>query len=163
MTPSNALRTFRTFRTFGAFRTSSALLLFGLVTLALADPLPAARPGNWDLTVSIGGQPGTSLQKVCRAPGAFNPGQSLDRLEKAGMTCDHKEVTAKGPVVTLDYLCKLKGTDITSHSDTTFTGDTAYHSEIHTRYQSASGSISDTAIVLDGKWTGPCAEGQTPE
>jgi Protein of unknown function (DUF3617) len=146
---------------------SSKVLLAALLSLGTigsrADGLPPVKTGNWDMTVTVAGQPGSSVQKVCRSQPTYNPGQSLERMEKAGMTCTRKQVSTQGPVVSMDYLCKLKDTEITSHSDTTFSGESAFHSEVHTRYSSANGGVSDMAMVLDGKWTGPCTEGQTPE
>ncbi len=131
---------------------------------AWGEGLPPIKSGNWDMTVTVAGQPGSSVQKVCRTQPTYNPGQSLERMESAGMTCSKKEISTQGAVVTLDYLCKLKDTDITSHSDTTFTGDTAFHSEVHTRYSSKAGaSVSDVAVVLEAKWTGPCTEGEPSE
>jgi hypothetical protein len=145
-------------------KTLIAILLSLGATAPYAEGLPTVKTGNWDMTVSIAGQPGTSVQKVCRAQPSYNPGESLERMEKAGMTCSRKDLTSNGSVVTMDYLCKLRDTEIVSHSETTLTGDSALHSEIHTRYRSATGAVlSEVAVVVDGKWTGPCTEGQTPE
>jgi hypothetical protein len=46
------------------------------------------------------------------------------------------------------------------HSTTTLTGDSAYRSEI--RLPADEPAPSDTAITIDGKWTGSCPQGVVP-
>ncbi|MGA2550472.1 MAG: DUF3617 family protein [Burkholderiaceae bacterium] len=141
-----------------------ALLMLFLAAGSRADPLPATRVGSWDTTVTIAGQPAAAVQKVCRAQNSFDPSRAMDRFEKAGMNCSKKEVSSQGPVVSMDYVCTLKDTQITSHSETTVSADTAFHSEVHTRYaNTAKGTVTDTGITVDAKWTGPCTADQTPE
>ena len=84
-----------------------------------------------------------------------------------GQMCSKFKIDVQGgnKVVT-DAVCKINApngaVNMTSHSETTYTGDTAYATQGHITYDPAIMGHADMAITSSGRWVGQCAAGQKP-
>jgi hypothetical protein len=110
------------------------------------------KPGLWLVTRTIGpaGAPMTSRMCVDAATDA------------AAKDCSKNDVKIDGKQITIDAVCTAVGTQMTTHSVTTFTGDTAFHTDITVHYQPPMMGESDATMTQDGKWTGACPADMQP-
>jgi hypothetical protein len=137
-----------------------ALLLFAVA--ASADQLPHRKPGLWQVTMSMQGtsRPPTISQFCIDAQtesALLNKGQSA--MKKM---CSRHSLSISGNVATMDNTCKFGHSVQTTHSTTTFAGDTAYHSDTRAHYAPALFGKVDMSTIQDGKWMGACPRGMHP-
>lgn len=130
---------------------------------AVCAEMPGLKAGNWDTLVKVDGDTTGTLRQICSAGGPFDPNKLQEKARSAGLNCSRNEVSIQGSVMTADTVCTAPNkVTVSTHTVTTFSGDEAYHSESHGHYEPAVAGTSDTTVILDAKWTGPCVPGQTP-
>jgi hypothetical protein len=146
-------------------RRSTAVILVATASVALmaqADKMPKRKPGLWDMTVSTGmaGVP-PQASKMCidAALDAALYNYSIGATKQA---CSKNQIKSDGKSVTSDAVCSVGGSQMTSHSTTNFTGDTAFHTEIKAHYEPPMLGLADIAMTQDGKWAGPCPADMKP-
>jgi len=146
-----------------------AVSLLGLTSVALAQDIPAnmpkRKPGLWEMQTSgMGGQPQTT--KICLDADTDTAMYKMG-THMGGQMCSKFKIDVQGgnKVVT-DAVCKINApngaVNMTSHSETTYTGDTAYATQGHITYDPAIMGHADMAITSSGRWVGQCAAGQKP-
>ncbi|MGO9006750.1 MAG: DUF3617 domain-containing protein [Beijerinckiaceae bacterium] len=139
----------------------TAILMSTIVsTAAFADEFPPRKPGLWEITVTGEKRPARTM-KMCIDK------ETDDLFHKLGtdlsvQVCSRRDLKVTDNVATVEAQCKAGGSTVTSTSVTTFTGDTAFHSESKSHFEPAVLGKTDFASVQDGKWTGPCPSDMAP-
>lgn len=135
-----------------------ALLSAGTVAgPARADEFPPRKAGLWqvDMTMSMAQMPPQQM-KMCIDPGTDAEMYKLGISASQGM-CDKPDLHRSGNTVTVSTMCKMGDSQISTTAVTKFTGDTAYHTEAHTKMTPApAGGSGETTITQEAKWVGPC-------
>jgi hypothetical protein len=142
-------------------------LMFGCAaalgaTSALAIDFPTLKPGLWEsnLTREGAGQKAPTM-KMCMDA-------SLQKeMMDAGMgtmkeLCSKNDIRREGNKVISNAECKFGDSTMKSTSVTTFTGETAYHTDVKATYDPPMAGKGSNSTVIDAKWTGPCPAGMQP-
>ena len=139
-----------------------ALLPVLIMGRAVADDTPPRKPGLWLIVMD---RPGRSMppneMKSCIDA---NTDAEMFKMGMASVQsiCSHMESHRDGDVFTTIAVCKISETEMTSRSVSHFTGDTAYHSDIVTKYDPPMMGRSESVMAQDAKWTGPCPPDMQP-
>ncbi len=150
------------------YRWLVAVSLLGMAGTALAQDLPAnmpkRKPGLWEVqTAGMGGQP--QVMKLCLDA---DTDQAMYKMgtKMRGQMCSKLDISMQGAVLVSDAACKVDtpngAVNMTSHSETTFQGDTAYQTTGHIKYEPAMMGRSESSLSSSGHWVGACAAGQKP-
>lgn len=128
----------------------------------VAEGLPARKPGLWEINMNAA-EPNAPqrLQKVCLDP------VTDQLLYKVGAgasqkLCNKLDVRNSGGKVVVDSECHIAGSTATSHSVTTFSGDTAYHTDVRVHYEPAMFGRTDSASIHEARWIGECPSDMRP-
>ena len=73
--------------------------------------------------------------------------------------CTKNDIRREGNKVYGSAECKFGDSTMKSSSVTTFTGDTAYHTEVKSTYDPPMQGMPSANAVIDAKWTGACPAG----
>jgi hypothetical protein len=135
-------------------------LLLGMISFACgaavthAGDYPNIKEGLWSTT--------TTMSDAKRPPQVGNMCNNtavmqsvIDAHKKTDQPCKIVSLTHSGPVYTEQTECNLGGQVRKSTSVTTFTGDSAVHTEI----RQADGSVT---VTSDSKYVGACPSGMVP-
>lgn len=146
---------------------SFTALVFGCVAAvaapcALAIDFPTLKAGLWEsnMTREGAGQKAPTM-KMCMDA-------SLQKeMMDAGMgtmkeMCSKNDIRREGNKVFANAECKFGDSTMKSASVTTFTGDTAYHTDVKATYVPPMAGKGSDSTVIDAKWTGPCPAGMQP-
>ncbi|WP_109124104.1 DUF3617 family protein [Dyella sp. C11] len=145
-----------------------AVSLLGLAGVAVAQDIPAnmpkRKPGLWEMQTSgMGGQSQTT--KFCLDADTDTAMYKMG-THMSGQMCSKFNIQADGSKVTTDAACKLNtpngAVNMTSHSETTYQGDTSYSTQGHIKYEPAIMGHSDMDVTSSGRWVGQCEAGQKP-
>jgi hypothetical protein len=145
-----------------------AVSLLGLAGAALAQDIPAnmpkRKPGLWEMQTSgMGGQPQTT--KICLDAETDTAMYKMG-TQMSGQMCSKFNVDVQGSKVVTDTACKIQtpngDVNMTSHSETTYQGDTSYATQGHIKYDPAIMGHAEMAVTSTGHWVGQCAAGQKP-
>lgn len=124
--------------------------------------LPARKPGLWEINMNAADPNAPQrLQKVCLD-------SATDQLlYKVGAgasqkLCSKLDVSNNGSRVVVDSECHIAGTTATSHSVTTISSDTAYHTDVRVHYEPAMFGRTDSAASHEAKWVGQCPPDMRP-
>ena len=132
--------------------------------LYAADP-PAVKEGLWSIhTVSIdnpGSKKTDGTRSICRNH-AYDTRIREQAEKQQKQTCKSANRTSSGNSFTDESECTVQGSVIKTKGVTTFTGDTAFHSETHATYTPALYGNAETTMVIDQKYVGPCPAGMEP-
>jgi hypothetical protein len=130
-----------------------------LLTAGPTDP-PLVKEGLWEVhtetTNNPSGKKSEGSYTLCRTH-EFD--QAMRANEKSMKGCNTVSENFQNGSYTSEIQCKIGATTIDSKGTTTFTGDTAIHSETRTSYSPAMGGTTDSTIVMDSKYTGACPDG----
>jgi len=143
---------------------SIALLVLcaGPYGLARAQDMPSRKSGLWEIVMTMPGGPMPPQQmKMCIDPATDAAMYKLGSNAGQEM-CDKREVKRTGSTLTVDAECKLGDARTSSHSVTTFTGDSAYHTDITTKFDPPVAGQAGSTMVQEAKWTGPCSADMQP-
>ena len=140
-----------------------AALLGGLVsTGARADNPPKRKPGLWEVTLHMAsGTMAPQVMKLCID-------EATDAaLFKYGMNavqgvCSRNDLRGSGSVFTMDTECKMGDMKLTSHAVMTFTGDTAYRTDVQSHFDPPMMGRSDSSMTQEAKWIGACPADMQP-
>lgn len=140
--------------------------LSGLVCLATgarSDDFPARKAGLWQVTMTMPSMKMPSNEtKMCIDAASDAALQKLG-METAGTVCSRKDISRSGSVVTSDSVCSMGNRQITSHAVMTFTGNTAYHTDIKSHIDPPmTAGREDSTMSQDAKWVGPCPADMKP-
>ncbi len=129
---------------------------------ALAIDFPAMKSGLWESSVTREGAP----QKAGATKMCMDPAVQKEMIEMGTGTmksmCSKNDIRREGNRVYGTAECKFGESTMKSSSVTTFTGDTAYHSEIKSSYDPPMQGMPSGNTVINAKWTGACPAGMQP-
>jgi hypothetical protein len=129
---------------------------------ALAQDIIPRKPGLWRITMNMAGAPaGMPPITMCLdSKTDANMQQMAQSGEKPD--CSKNEVKRSGNQMTMDSVCKIDNSVSTSHGVITFSGDTAYHMDMTTRFNPPMAGQAEHKMSQDAAWTGPCPAGINP-
>jgi hypothetical protein len=145
-----------------------AVSLLSVAGAALAQDIPAnmpkRKPGLWEMQTSgMGDQAQTT--KICLDADTDTAMYKMG-THMSGQMCSTFKIDVQGNKVLTDAVCKINApsgaVNMSSHSETTYEGDTAYSTQGHIKYDPAIMGHADMAMTSTGKWIGQCAAGQKP-
>jgi len=127
-----------------------------------AADLPMRKPGLWEITMNMGNPKiPPRVEKVC-LDAATN--QLLYKVGAGASQkmCSKVDIQNSGGKVVIDSQCNLGSTKTSTHSVTTMTGDSAYHTDVSVHYDPPLFGKSDSTMTHDAKWTGACPADMRP-
>lgn len=140
----------------------ASLAAVGVAGAVLAADAPHRKPGLWEMTShSTTSKRGDISRRIC-----------LDRAseqllnEQAAMTgeaaCSKVETHMSGNQFVARAVCNLGGMKMTSEAITTFTGDTASITKVHTVFDPPLAGKSQSDSEEEAKWLGACPADMQP-
>jgi hypothetical protein len=140
-----------------------AIALTGSVAVdALAAEPPVLKSGLWELSRSTDQQPEPKrLTTMCLDESVQSQMREFG-LGVAKELCTKSDRRLEGNHLTIDAVCKLGQTTMTTHSATVFSGNTAYHTEGSATYDPPLMNVTEAKTSVDAKWVGDCKPGQRP-
>jgi Protein of unknown function (DUF3617) len=131
----------------------------GIALVMAADQRPHYKPGLWNITVTLASAKPAS-EKICidQATETLMYQVGTNTAQKA---CSSSQVHSNSSQITVDAVCQSETSKHTVHSVTNFTGDTAFHADIASHYETPVGR-PDSKSTLDGKWMGACPSDMKP-
>ena len=140
-----------------------AICCSGLVgPSALAADLPVLKAGLWELTRSTPQEPETKRITTMCLDESVQAEMREFGLGVAKELCSKSDRRVEGNRLTIDAVCKLGTSTMTTHSVMTFSGNTAYHTEGSATYDPPLMNMTEAKSSIDGKWAGECPPGQQP-
>jgi hypothetical protein len=142
-----------------------ALILAGSAACApaFALDLPPRKAGLWLVTMAMSGSGGMPARetRMCTDDSTEAAITAMGGNMMQGV-CSKRDIKRNGDTVTGDSVCQMGQTQMTSHSDTRFTGNAAYHTDIKTRFDPPMMGRTESTMTQDGKWIGPCPADMQP-
>src|ERR1700733_6845410 len=120
-----------------------------------ADQMPHHKAGLWEITMTLAQKPGH--EKICLDDAT----EKLMYKMGVGMSqkmCSQVSMHSSTSQFTVESTCKSGNSTFSSRSVTTFTGDTAYRTEITSHHENR----PDSTTTMDGKWIGSCPADMKP-
>jgi hypothetical protein len=139
---------------------SLAAPLFAIHTAALADEVPARKPGLWEITTSGDGS-APDVSRLCLDAATESALMAKGKATISGI-CSRREIHRDGDVITEDSVCRPIKSETTSHTVTTLNGDVAYTTVITAHYNPPFMGHADSTTKQDAKWLGPCGADMKP-
>lgn len=133
---------------------SGMMSIAWLAAAAHAGDYPNIKEGLWSTTTLMSGaKRPAQMANMCNNTAVMQ--SVIDAHKKSDQPCKITSLTHSGSVYTEQTECTIAGVVRKSTSVTTFTGDTAVHTEI----RQADGSVT---VTSDSKYVGPCPAGMVP-
>ena len=129
---------------------------------AFADDIPVLKSGLWELSRSTSQQPETKRLTTMCLDQSVQAEMREFGLGVAKEMCSKSDRRVEGNRLTIDAVCKLGTTTMTTHSVMTFSGNTAYHTEGSATYDPPMMNMSESKSSIDAKWVAECPPGQQP-
>jgi hypothetical protein len=146
-------------------RQPCALLLIALTTAslaggALAADMPKRKAGLWEITMQSDGMPNMGPIQQCIDQNTDDLMQQRAKQNKND--CSVMDIKPSGNKVTIHSVCKFEGS--TATTDAVFIGafDAGYKGEMNTRFNPPMHGMSESKMLQEAKWLGPCKPGQKP-
>jgi hypothetical protein len=139
------------------------LLIALLTPLAVAaQDLPKLKAGLWEMTNVSSRNPGQPMKSTVCLDTTLQ--QDMIRMGTGMMQgmCSKHDLKVSGNKVTGEAICNLGGSTMTSRSVMTMTGDTAYRTEAHARFDPPMMGSAQSDTVIEGRYLGACRPGQRP-
>jgi len=139
-----------------------AILMLGSVVSATALELPTQKPGLWQTTMKGEKIPGGSRSyNMCLDVASLAEAKaSADAHLKND--CSKSDVHMQGSTWISESTCTFSGTHVVGHTETTFVGDNAFHTEVTSSSDSPKHGKTTSVMTVDSKYLGPCPPGQEP-
>lgn len=142
-----------------------ALLAAAACTLpALAQDYPKLKPGQWEITIrtAAGAESPPPRKSTMCTDEAMQQDMMKMGTGAAREMCSKNDMKRDGNRILATAECRFGESKVTSRSVMTFTGDTAYRTEITAVYDPPQYGTKESRITLDGKYVGPCRDGMVP-
>jgi hypothetical protein len=129
---------------------------------AYADDLPQRKAGLWQVDMANpGGQMPPQQMKMCIDANTDAEMYKMGMSAAQGM-CSKPDIHRSGDTMTTNSQCKMDQTQITTQSVTKFNGDSAYHTDINSKFNPPMMGHSDSVMTQDAKWVGACPADLVP-
>lgn len=131
------------------------IALASLVGVAVAADAPHRKPGLWEMTSHA------STRRICLDRETED---LMNRMAVASgqEACSKVETHASGNQFTAKAVCNMGGVKMSSEAVTTFTGDTASTTKVHTIFDPPLAGRSQADTQDDAKWLGACPADMKP-
>jgi hypothetical protein len=127
-----------------------------------ASDFPARRAGLWNVTINMeNAKLPAQTNKMCIDAATDAKLMRLGLASKEAQ-CTSMNVTGGGNVRTVDSICHFNGGTQKNHVVMTYAGDSAYRMDMRSQFSPPISGHSDSHIVQDGKWAGPCPANMKP-
>lgn len=141
-----------------------AVLMLLTMALAAQTNYPPLKDGLWSTQTQTVTQPGNVKDQgsysFCRSS-AYDESVRAKAKEKQKNCASYNEHVS-GTTITTEGECKVASTTVKISSKATILGETAAHSESHTTYTPPLGNVSESTMIMDQKYVGPCPSGMQP-
>ena len=136
------------------------MTMLGSLASASALELPVQKPGLWQTTMKGEKIPGGSRSySTCLDVASLAEAKaSADAHLKND--CSKSDVRKEGSTWIAESTCTFSGTHIVGRTETTFSGDDAFHSEVTSISDSPKHGKTTSVMSIDSKYLGACAAGQ---
>jgi len=137
-----------------------ALAVTAAIPARAAAPMPYSKPGLWVIQQHMGtGR--TYSSKMC------TDAASQAAMLKAGaglsaQMCDKQDTSASGAQVTIDAVCHVGPSTLTSRTVVTYSGDSAFHVVSDGVFSPALMGKTKSHTTMDAQWNGACPAGMAP-
>lgn len=137
-----------------------AALAPGAAGMAVAQELPARKPGLWEITMQVTNAPSQTMRQCIDArtdPQMQRFGQGMSQAQ-----CTRNTIQRDGDRWIGESECRLGSSTMTSRS--VFAGDfgKAYRGEIESRYVPPVAGVSQSKVTVTARWAGACPAGWKP-
>jgi hypothetical protein len=143
--------------------TLALLALGGLAALpAAAQDAPKLRAGQWEVVRKSdrAGDKGMRMT-MCMDDAMQREMWTMGMGAMRGM-CSKSDIRFSGGRGSVDLVCNMGGSTMRSKAAITFTGDTAYRTDIDTTYDPPSNGMAHARTLVESRWLGTCKAGQQP-
>jgi hypothetical protein len=114
------------------------------------------KAGEWQLSELKPDGTATPTQKICWAKG------TIEDFVKNLKPCQDRKTARTGDVTTVDALCPRGQQQLAVHVTLTAATEEAYRLEFSSTLTQPGAAPTTTQSTGEGKWLGPCAEGEKP-
>lgn len=129
---------------------------------ATAQDAPKLRAGQWEMVRKSGRADDKGMRMtMCMDDAMQREMWTMGMGAMRGM-CSKSDVRFSGGRGSVDLVCNVSGSTMRSKGAITFTGDTAYHTDIDTTYDPPSNGMARSRMVVESRWLGACKAGQRP-
>lgn len=131
---------------------------------ASAQDFPPRKPGLWqiDMTMPGGPMPQQMQQmKMCIDAATDAEMHKMGMSAAQGM-CGKPDISRSGSTLTVNSNCKVGDVQTTTQAITKFTGDTAYHTDVNTKFNPPMQGRAEQKMAQDAKWVGACPADMQP-
>ena len=139
-----------------------SILLLAMVPLAHADEIPHRKAGLWQIvTQPSDPQSKPMTHKLCLDK---ETEALLNRMSSGVMQqdCAKNDMHVSGGKLLMHTVCGLGGSQQTADVIITFSGDTSYVAESHTRFEPPLMGHAESRNTQEGKWVGACPADMQP-
>ena len=143
-------------------RTALLALLTITSCAATAQDFPKLKPGLWEMTNTMSRTPQQPMKTAVCLDASLQ--QEMIRMSTGMMQglCNKHDVKVVGNKVSVDMVCKMGDSMMTSKSVMTMTGDTAYRTQAHATFNPPFMGSSESDNTIEGRYLGACKPGQQP-
>ena len=129
---------------------------------AASQDLPKLKAGLWEMTNTSSRNPRQAMTSTVCLDTTLQ--QDMIRMGTGMMQgmCSKHDLKISNNTVTGEAVCKFGDSTVTSRSVMTMTGDTAYRTEAHAKFNPPMAVMSESDTVIQGRWLGACKPGQRP-
>ncbi|MEP7328525.1 MAG: DUF3617 family protein [Betaproteobacteria bacterium] len=140
----------------------AALLTSAVAITALAaDDFPKLKAGQWEMQTGAAKGATTHKTTMCTDDAVQKELISMGVGMQKEM-CTKNDMRREGSRVTSTSQCKFGESTVNTKAVMTFTGDTAYRTEIDSTYSPPFMGMKDAKTIMEGKYVGPCRDGLVP-
>ncbi len=138
------------------------IALASLASVAAAGDVPRRKPGLWEITSHSASSASSEItRRICLDQA------TEDLLTQRGVASSHEacskvEMHAAGNQFTAKAVCNMGSVKMTSEATTTFLGDSATTTKVHTRFDPPVAGRSQSDSEENGKWLGACPADMKP-
>lgn len=136
--------------------------MLGSVVSATALELPQQKPGLWQTTMKGEKVPGGARSYNMCLDAAFLAEAKASADAHLKNDCSKSDVRMQGSTWISESTCTFSGTHVVGHTETSFSGDNAFHTEVTSSSESQKHGKTTSVMIVDNKYLGPCAPGQKP-
>lgn len=141
---------------------TTAVLFGASATSAFSAEFPARRAGLWDVTVNM-----ESMKIPARTNKMCIDTATDAQLMKLGVAskeakCTSMNVSGMGSTRIVDSVCHMNGGEQKNHIVMTYSGNSAYHMDMQSQFSPPIAGKSQSHILQDAKWVGPCPADMKP-
>jgi len=140
-----------------------ALMTLSVCVAVVAAEYPKRKPGLWELTrIPPNPKLPPQVQRICLDAATdalfYQVGESMGRN-----ACSKLDMHSVDGKLIVDSICSFGQTQSTSHQTISFSGDTAYHTEIDIHYDPPLFcKTRDSHSTQDARWLGACPNDMKP-